>query len=306
MERPTPRADERARPRRRRKRFGQHFLTDQAARQRILAALDVRPQDRVVEIGPGGGALTGGLATAAAAVVAVEIDRDLAHALAQRLPHVRVVRGDALRMRWGWLFGALAATGGRTRVVGNLPYNIATPLMAALFEHAPAVFDFHFMVQAEVADRLVATPGSKAYGRLSVLAQHHCEAERLFEVPPSCFSPPPKVQSSFVRLYAARMRLCAARDATGCDALASCDVAASCDSAALREVLRVCFGQRRKMLGKALRSLQLDAAALGVDPRTRAEQLTVRDFVAIASQYAARQATRNQATKKGTRKGTGK
>ena len=291
---PTPRAEGARGRRPPRKRFGQHFLTDRATRERILAAIDIAPQDRVVEIGPGRGALTGGLTTAAAGVVAVEIDRDLADALAHRLPRVRVVRGDALRMRWRWLFAALAATGGRTRVVGNLPYNIATPLMALLFERAPAVFDFHFMVQAEVADRLVAQPGGKAYGKLSVLAQHHCETQRLFDVPASCFSPPPKVQSSFVRLRAAP-------NAASCDAGASSD-AASCDAGALREVLRVCFGQRRKMLGKALRSLHCDAAALGVDPRARAEQLTVRDFVAIAGQYAARR----QAMSKQATKGTGK
>ena len=282
MERPTPRADERSWPRPPRKRFGQHFLTDRTIRERILATLGIAPQDRVVEIGPGRGALTSGLAEAAAGVVAVEIDRDLARDLARRLPGVRVLRSDALRMRWSWLFRALATTDGRTRVVGNLPYNIATPLMATLFERAPAVFDFHFMVQAEVAARLVATPGSKAYGRLSVLAQHYCETQRLFDVPPSCFSPPPKVESSFVRL----------RAAPG-DAAVPVDAAASCDAGALREVLRVCFGQRRKMLGKALRSLGCDAAALGVDPRARAEQLTVRDFVAIADQYAAHQRAGN-------------
>ena len=269
MRKPPPRVERRSRPPASRKRFGQHFLADAATKERILAALRLARQDRVVEIGPGRGALTEALQAEAAGVVAIEIDRDLARALASRLPGVRVVRADALRMRWRRLFAALSAPEGRTRVVGNLPYNIATPLMAMLFEHARDVCDFHFMVQAEVAARLVARPGSKAYGRLSVLAQHHCEPTRLFDVPPSSFAPPPKVQSAFVRLRAAP-------DSTPCDA------------PALREVLRVCFGRRRKVLAGAMRSLGCDAAALRVDPRARAEDLTVRDFVAIAGQYAAR------------------
>ena len=237
--------------------------------ERILAALRLAPSDRVVEIGAGAGALTAGLLAEAAGVVAIEIDRDLARGLARRLPAARVLRGDALRAPWPRLLRVLAAPDCRTRVVGNLPYNIATPLLALLFERAGQVYDFHFMVQAELAERLVARPGSKAYGALSVLAQHHCEALRLFDVPPACFSPPPKVQSSFVRLRAAP------------------DAAAG-DASALRAVLRVCFGQRRKMLGGALRALDCDAAALRLNPRARAEDLTVREFVAIAGQYAAR------------------
>lgn len=255
-----------ARPR---KRFGQHFLTDTATQERILATLRLAPSDRVVEVGPGGGALTTGLLAEAAGVVAIEIDRDLARGLTRRLPAARVIRGDALRVPWRRLFRVLAAPDCRIRVVGNLPYNIATPLLALLFERARQVCDCHFMVQTEVAERLTAQPGGKAYGRLSVLAQHHCETLRLFDVPPACFSPPPKVQSTFVRLRAA-------------------PDAAPCDANALREVLRVCFGQRRKMLGGALRALGCDAAALGLNPRARAEELSVRDFVAIAGQHAVR------------------
>ena len=269
---PQQRVERRTRGHTFRKRFGQHFLSDAATCERILAALRLAPQDRVVEIGAGAGALTEGLLAQAGSVVAIEIDRDLARALASRLPGLRVVCADALRMRWRWLFALLAATEGRTRVFGNLPYNIATPLLALLFERAAEVCDFHFMVQAEVADRLVAEPRSKAYGRLSVLAQHHCEPQRLFDVPPACFTPPPKVQSSFIRLRATPKPT-------------------PCDTRALREVLRVCFGQRRKMLAGALRSLGCEPAALGLDARARAEDLTVRDFVAIADQYAAQQPT---------------
>lgn len=276
MRKPPPQVESRSRSPVFRKRFGQHFLVDAAVKERILAALRLARQDRVVEIGAGKGALTEALLTEVAGVVAIEIDRDLARALASRLPSARVVRADALRMRWRGLFQALAAPDGRTRVVGNLPYNIATPLMAMLFEHAREVCDFHFMLQAQVAERLVATPGSKAYGRLSVLAQHHCEATWLFDVPPSSFSPPPKVQSAFVRLRAA-------------------PDSAPCDGPALREVLRVCFGRRRKVLAGAMQSLGCDAAALRVDPRARAEDLTVREFVAIAGQYAARRGNQQQA-----------
>ena len=266
----TPPAETRPSPPAPRKRFGQHFLTDAPTIERIFAALDLAPDDQVVEIGAGTGALTERLATDAASVVAIDIDRDLAAALAARLPAVRVVCADALRLCWRDLFSTPAANAGRVRVVGNLPYNIATPLLAALLPHARAVFDFHVMVQAEVAARLVASPGTKAYGRLSVLTRHHCLAARLFDVPPRCFSPPPKVHSAFVRLRAAADT-------------------APCDADALHTVLRTCFGQRRKTLGKALRALGCDAAALGVDPRGRAERLTVRDFVAIAERYAAHQ-----------------
>ena len=265
---PTPPAEARPPAHTPRKRFGQHFLTDAPTIERIFAALALAPEDHVVEIGAGTGALTERLAADAASVVAIDIDRDLAAALAARLPGVRVVRADALRLCWRDLFTAPAAKA-RVRVVGNLPYNIATPLLAALLPHAHAVFDFHVMVQAEVAARLVASPGTKAYGRLSVLAGHHCVAARLFDVPPWCFSPPPKVHSAFVRLRAAADT-------------------APCDADAFHTVLRACFGQRRKTLGKALSTLGCDAAALGLDPHGRAERLTVRDFVAIAERYAAR------------------
>ena len=268
MPKPTPPAEAGPPAHTPRKRFGQHFLTDASTIERIFAALALAPEDHVVEIGAGTGALTERLATDAASVVAIDIDRDLAAALAARLPAARVVCADALRLCWRDLFTAPRAT--RVRVVGNLPYNIATPLLAALLPHAHAVFDFHVMVQAEVAARLVASPGTKAYGRLSVLARHHCVAARLFDVPPRCFSPPPKVHSAFVRLRAAA------------------DTAV-CDADALHTVLRACFGQRRKTLGKALSTLGCDAADLGLDPRGRAERLTVRDFVAIAERYAAHQ-----------------
>ena len=241
-----------------RKRFGQHFLTDAAAIERIFAALRLRDTDAVVEIGPGTGVLTERLDAEAASVVAVEIDRDLAAALLRRLPHVQVRCADALATDL-----AALVTDRNSRVVGNLPYNIATPLLDRLFDLAGRVADIHIMLQAEVAARLAAVPGSKAYGRLSAMAQYHCRIEPLFNVGAASFAPPPKVDSTFVRLTARERE--------------------PCDLAALRQLLRLCFGQRRKTLGNALRSLAPDWAALRLDPKRRPETLGVREFVALAN-----------------------
>ena len=241
-----------------RRRFGQHFLTDAAAIDRIFAALALRDTDAVVEIGPGTGALTQRLATEGGTVVAVEIDRDLAAALQARLPSVRMICADVLATDL-----AALVVGDASRVVGNLPYNIATPLLDELFALAPNVADIHVMLQAEVAARLAATPGGKAYGRLSVMAQYHCRIEPLFAVGASSFTPPPKVDSTFVRLTARERR--------------------PCDVAVLRQLLRLCFGQRRKTLGNALKSLAPDWAALQLDPKRRPETLAVEDYVALAN-----------------------
>ena len=253
-----------SRPFRRRKRFGQHFLTDAATVERVFAALRLAQGDHVMEIGPGTGALTGRLVEEAAAVTAVEIDNSLAERLRHRFPGARIIAADALRTCWRDL---LAAAGdSRIRLVGNLPYNVATRILAQWLGGAERVFDMHFMLQAEVAARLTAQPGGKAYGRLSVLAQHRCRVERLFDVPAASFSPPPKVHSAFVRLQAA-------------------PAPTPCDLETLGHVLRVCFAQRRKKLARALRSLDCDAKALQLDPQVRPEELSVGDFVAIANQY---------------------
>ena len=242
--------------------FGQHFLTDTSAVDRIFAVLDIDASDHVLEIGPGAGALTMRLGQEAGSVVAIEVDRDLASSLRARLPGVEIVCADALKAD---LAGLLDRAGQRRcRVVGNLPYNIVSPLLGRLFElHAR---DMHFMVQAEVARRLAAAPGSKTYGRLSVVAQWRCRVELLFEVGPGSFSPPPKVRSAFVRLQP-RPRS---------DRL-------DCDAAVLQRVVRVAFAQRRKTLANALESLRVDWSALHIDPRDRPENLSVADFVAIAN-----------------------
>ena len=241
-----------------RSRFGQHFLADAAAIDRIFAALNLRDTDAVLEVGPGAGALTKRLAAEADTVVAVEIDRDLAAALQKRLPTVHTICADALETD----LAALVADSAN-RVVGNLPYNIATPLLDRLFDLAAHVADIHVMLQAEVAARLAAAPGGKTYGRLSVMAQYHCRVERLFDVDAASFAPKPKVDSAFVRLVAR------ARE--------------PCDLAALRQLLRLCFGQRRKTLGNVLRSLDPDWTALRLDPQRRPETLGVSEFVALAN-----------------------
>ena len=246
-----------------RRAFGQHFLTDASAIERIFAALDVQESDHVLEIGPGAGALTARLVREAGTVVAVEVDRDLAASLQARLPDADIVCADALEVDLG---GVDRAGARRRRVVGNLPYHIASPLILGLLDDEVLARDMHFMVQAEVARRLAAAPGSKAYGRLSVIAQFHCRIQMLFEVGPGSFSPPPKVRSAFVRLE--RRPLSDRLD---------------CDGAALHRVVRLAFGQRRKTLANALKSSSVDWAALHVDPKDRPENLSVADFVAIAN-----------------------
>lgn len=232
----------------------------------IVAALSPREGERLVEIGPGRGALTGALAASGARVTAVELDRDLVGPLRGRLPDVTVVEGDALTVD----LAALTA-GEPVRIVGNLPYNISTPLLNRLFDACAAglpLVDMHFMLQAEVVERLCAAPGGKAWGRLSVIAQYHCEVAPLFTVPPEAFTPPPRVLSRFARLTPRPP-----------------DPPAD-DVEALRAVLRVAFGARRKRLGNAVQSLGLDVAALGLDPGTRPDAVGLGGFVAMANQLA--------------------
>ena len=250
-----------------RKRFGQHFLTDASVVDAIAATLAVGPRDRLVEIGPGRGALTAPLAALCDNLTVVEVDRDLARTLRRRFPRVDVIEGDVLRTD----FSRIAKD--HLRVVGNLPYNIAAPIMLRLFDQCAnglPLRDAHFMLQAEMADRLAARPGTRARGRLSVIGQYHCEIEPLLTVDAAAFSPPPKVTSKFVRLTPRAPPLVAR------------------DMAALDTVVRTAFGQRRKRLGNALQSLDLDLPALGLDPDARAEQLGVAGFVAMSNQLHGR------------------
>ncbi|MDZ7750504.1 MAG: 16S rRNA (adenine(1518)-N(6)/adenine(1519)-N(6))-dimethyltransferase RsmA [Gammaproteobacteria bacterium] len=250
-----------------RKRFGQHFLHDQGVVERMLRALAPAPADRVVEIGPGPGALTYPLLDHVPALDVVELDRDLAARLeahpAAAAGRLRVHRGDVLRFD----FGALAGPAAGLRLVGNLPYNISTPLLFHLFDQLDAIRDMHFMLQREVVARMAAAPGSKTYGRLSVMVQYHCRVERLFGIGPGAFTPPPRVHSEVVRLVP--------------HAEPPVTVV---DPESLQRVVRAAFGQRRKTLRNALQGL-VDAeamAAAGIDPGQRPERLFLADFARLA------------------------
>jgi 16S rRNA (adenine1518-N6/adenine1519-N6)-dimethyltransferase len=254
-----------------RKRFGQHFLHDPQVIARIVACIALQPGDAAVEIGPGRGALTDRLLESGAHLDAIEIDRDLAAELRARHgghPAFTLHEADALEVDWA----ALAQQRGTPlRVIGNLPYNISTPLLFRLLQVAPAIHDMHFMLQKEVVDRIIAAPGSEAYGRLTVMLAPRVQAQRLLHVGPGAFRPVPKVDSSVVRLTVSP---------------APPDWASS---PLFAPVVLAAFTQRRKTLRNALR-LHLNAeqiAAAGVDPGARAETLTPAQFGALALAAAA-------------------
>jgi 16S rRNA (adenine1518-N6/adenine1519-N6)-dimethyltransferase len=254
-----------------RKRFGQHFLHDPAVIERIVAAIAPRKGDALVEIGPGPGALTEPLLREAEALDIIEIDRDLAAVLRGRYADragLRVHEGDALEFD----FAELARERGcKLRVIGNLPYNISTPLLFHLLEAGEAIVDMHFMLQKEVVDRIVAVPGNRQYGRLGVMLAPRVQATKLMDIGPGAFRPPPKVWSAIVRL---EMRADALPWAT---------------LPQFGTVVAAAFGQRRKTLRNALGGL-LSAAqisAAGIDPGARAETLAAADFGRLALAVAA-------------------
>jgi 16S rRNA (adenine1518-N6/adenine1519-N6)-dimethyltransferase len=249
-----------------RKRFGQNFLADGRWVARIVAAVDPQPGDNIVEIGPGLAALTGGLIAGAGRIHAIEIDRDLAARLATDFPREQIELhvADALDFDY-------ASLGPQLRVVGNLPYNISTPLLFRLADCASQLHDLHVMLQKEVVDRMTAAPATSDYGRLSVMLQATFRVTRLFVVPPGAFQPVPKVDSAVARLVplgAAAPRLA--------------------DPALFARVVAAAFGRRRKTMRNALASI-CDAAALaaaGIDPGARGETLGVADFVRLADALA--------------------
>lgn len=255
-----------------RKRFGQHFLHDRQVVERIIAHFGPRPGERIVEIGPGHGALTGALLDACGRLDVIELDRDLVSALPGRhldLGELVVHSADALHFD----FLQLAAGGAPLRIIGNLPYNISTPLIFHLLEQRSVIGDMLFMLQREVVERMTAGAGSKTYGRLSVMVQFACEVENLFTVRPGAFQPPPKVDSAIVRLHPRRQPL-----------------HEIVDPADLAQVVKQAFAQRRKTLRNTLRDL-LPAAAIeaaGIDPGQRAEQLGLEQFAALANALTAR------------------
>lgn len=241
-----------------RKRFGQHFLTDNQVLARIVAAVGVKPGDRLLEIGPGHGALTELLYPEADSLAAIEIDRDLISMLRARFPDLAIINADILNVD---LEDVLV--GGRWRLVGNLPYNISSPLLLKLFAHLELIVDMHFMFQRELSQRLAAQPGTKDWGRLSVLTQYHCLVQPLFDVPPEAFRPPPKVQSQVIRLAPRPDK-------------------PEVDEEVLKRVLRTAFSSRRKRLSNGLKLFELDWDALPVTPDQRPDQLSVEDYVKIA------------------------
>ncbi len=252
-----------------RKRFGQNFLHDARIIERIVAAIDPRPGDHLVEIGPGQGALTFPLLERAGALDVVELDRDLAAWLRRQDTGgrpLRVHEQDALRTD----FCALAAP--PLRVVGNLPYNISTPLLFHLIGQIHCIRDMHFMLQKEVVARMAAQPGGGDYGRLSVMVQLHCRVEPLFRVHPGAFNPPPKVDSAVVRLLP--------HDRPPVELA---------DPALFERLVKAAFAQRRKTLRNGLRGLAGAAAfeRAGIDPGARAETLTLAQFAALANATAA-------------------
>lgn len=253
-------------PHRPRKRFGQNFLHDPGVLKRIVAALPPGDTTHIVEIGPGKGALTRLLAPHCRRLDIIEIDRDLVALLHERfasLSHLYIHQADALSFD----FSSLANPQCPFEVVGNLPYNISTPLLFHLFRYKPHIAGMLFMLQKEVVERLAAVPGSKQYGRLGVMAQYHCRIERLFNVKPTSFRPVPKVMSAVVRLTPHRQPPVAIND-----------------YASLETIVAKAFNQRRKTLRNALRSLLSEEQIrnCGIDPTARAETLPLEAFASLS------------------------
>ncbi len=249
-----------------RKRFGQNFLHDHHVIDKIVRAISPKADDCLVEIGPGMGALTEPLLEASGKLDVVELDRDLIPILRTRFfnyPDFHIHEGDALKFD----FSTLLQPGQQLRIVGNLPYNISTPLIFHFLAHHSIVRDMHFMLQKEVVERLASAPGTSDYGRLGIMAQYYCKVEPLFIVGPGSFSPPPKVDSAIVRLSPYDELPCPAKDVK-----------------TLERVVREAFSMRRKTLRNTLKNLisaeQLEA--LGIDTSLRPERLTLQQYVCIA------------------------
>ncbi|HSN52774.1 MAG TPA: 16S rRNA (adenine(1518)-N(6)/adenine(1519)-N(6))-dimethyltransferase RsmA [Woeseiaceae bacterium] len=252
-----------------RKRFGQHFLTDPGVIDAIVRAIGPQPDETIVEIGPGQGAITEPLAKQAGRLHCIELDRDLAASLRRRFgnrDNVVIHEADALKFDF-------CALGGSLRIVGNLPYNISTPLLFHLVDSRECIADMYFMLQKEVVDRMTASPGSKAYGRLGIMLGCHLSVEALFDVGPQCFDPPPAVMSAVVRL-----------------APLGSERPAIDDEKLLGRLVATAFSQRRKTLRNALKTMLSEAElrSLGIDPGDRPESIPVADYVALANYVSRR------------------
>jgi 16S rRNA (adenine1518-N6/adenine1519-N6)-dimethyltransferase len=256
-----------------RKRFGQNFLHDHSVISNILASLQIKPSEHWVEIGPGQGALTTSLLEKNIKLDVVELDRDLVSLLKNKFkdsPQLNIHSADALKFD----FSSLADQGGKLRIVGNLPYNISTPLLFHLLENASTIADMHFMLQKEVVDRICAAPGSKKYGRLSVMMQYCCVAECLFDVYPVSFDPVPKVMSAIIKLTPHLEPPVQVND-----------------EAIFKKVVTQAFSQRRKTLRNCLKTLidEDKICALGINPAARSETLSLDDFANISNRISENQ-----------------
>ncbi len=248
-----------------RKRFGQNFLTDGGVLQNIIRVIDPQPDDAMVEIGPGLAAMTKLLLESLKTLHVVELDRDLVARLEKTFDPRRLIvhAGDALQFD----FAALPVPAGqKLRIVGNLPYNISSPLLFHLAQLAPLVQDQHFMLQKEVVERMAAPPGSKTYGRLSVMLQWRYRCEMLFVVPPEAFEPPPRVESAIVRMVPLADPLV-------------------CEQEKLEQVVLKAFTQRRKVIRNCLAGMFDENALIdaGVDPQARPETIALAQYVALAN-----------------------
>ncbi|MES2141270.1 MAG: 16S rRNA (adenine(1518)-N(6)/adenine(1519)-N(6))-dimethyltransferase RsmA [Pseudomonadota bacterium] len=250
-----------------RKRFGQHFLHEGFMVDKIVSAINPKKTDNMLEIGPGLGALTQRLLPHLTSLTVVELDKDLIPLLEKQCAHLgelTIYQADALKFD----LQSLGTTNTPWRVVGNLPYNISTPLLFHLLGQISFIQDMHFMLQKEVVNRMVAQPGDEDYGRLSVMIQYYCEAKKLFIVKPGAFQPPPKVDSAVIRLIPYQIQPWQADDPV-----------------LLAEIVRTAFSHRRKMLrnnlGKLINAKQFEL--LGIDPKNRPEQLSIADYVKISN-----------------------
>lgn len=248
-----------------RKRFGQNFLTDDGVLNNIISTIDPQPDDSMVEIGPGLAAMTRLLLRGVKHLHVVELDRDLVTRLKKEFDPARVEvhAGDALKFDFAQI---PVAPGQKLRIVGNLPYNISSPLLFHLADIAPLVQDQHFMLQKEVVERMVAEPGSKAFGRLSVMLQWRYHMDLMFIVPPEAFDPPPRVESAIVRMIPKAAPL-------------------ACDEKKLQTTVTKAFSQRRKVIRNCVAGMFTEAQLIeaGIDPQLRPEAVGLEQFVALAN-----------------------
>lgn len=243
-----------------RKRFGQNFLQDKHVINQIIKAINPKPNDNILEIGPGLGALTGDLVATCENLTVIEIDKDLHQDILNISPRIKLIDSDALKVDY-------RSFGEHLRIVGNLPYNISTPLLIHLLGYVSSIKDMHFMLQKEVVERMTAPVGSSNYGRLSVILQYYCDVTHLFDVMPDAFFPKPKVDSAIVRIEPHK--------ASPYGEVAS-DV--------LEEIVRMAFSMRRKTLFNNVKSIISREAlsAMGIEPSLRPEQISVNEYVQLA------------------------